>query len=85
MSTIDPLNTIDARSNVRPLRSEFRDVNEVLGANPGGGSAALGEYWRVLLRSKWTILMLAVLGIVIGALKGMSAVPIYRASLSLAI
>lgn len=47
--------------------------------------AAIAKYLRIGLRYKWSILSLALIGLVAGGLQAMTAVPIYQAQVTVAI
>lgn len=68
---------------VRPLPVETRQRPE---PEPDGDTqAAIAKYVRIGLRYKWSILALALVGVIVGALKSVTAVPIYQAQATVAI
>jgi len=70
-------------SNIRPLPVENRQ--RPAPEHDNDAQAAVTKYVRIGLRYKWSILALALLGLVIGALKAANAVPVYRAQTTVAI
>lgn len=70
-------------SNIRPLPVESRP--RPVPESDNDTQAAISKYVRVALRYKWSILALALVGLVIGILKAANAVPIYRAEATVAI
>lgn len=70
-------------SNIRPLPVENRQRPAPEADNDT--QAAISHYVRIALRYKWSILALALIGLVIGALKAANSVPIYRAEATVAI
>ncbi len=43
------------------------------------------DYWRIIMRHKWSIISLALLGVLIGGITAYSATPIYKATSTLLI
>lgn len=70
-------------SNVRPLPVESRQPPAPEPDNDI--HAAITKYLRIALRYKWSILALALLGLVVGGLKAANSVPVYRAQTTVAI
>jgi len=68
---------------IRPLPVENRQRRE---PEPDSDTqAAVVRYFRIGLRYKWSILALALLGLVVGALKAANSTPVYRAETTVAI
>lgn len=70
-------------SKIRPLPVENRQRPAPESDNDA--QAAISKYIRVGLRYKWSILALALIGFVIGAVKAATAVPVYQAQTTVAI
>lgn len=70
-------------SNVRPLPvgNRQRPAPE----SESDTQAAVAKYVRIGLRYKWSILALALVGLVVGVLKAANAVPVYQAEATVAI
>jgi len=70
-------------AKVRPLPVENRQRPAPEPDNDA--QAAIAKYARIALRYKWSILALALVGLVIGGLKAANSVPVYRAQATVAI
>lgn len=70
-------------SNIRPLPVENRQ--RPVPEPDNDTQAAITKYVRLVMRYKWSILALALVGLVIGGLKAANAIPVYRAQATVAI
>lgn len=80
---VDQSNYRSESSNIRPLpvESRQRPVPEA----DNDTQTAITRYVRLVLRYKWSILALALVGLVVGGLKAANTVPIYQAEATVAI
>ncbi len=56
----------------------YQNVEEEL-----GDEHSLADYWRIVMRNKWGIFALTLIGTLIGSLSAFTAVPIYKANATL--
>ena len=82
--TLDPAE-LDLTPAFIPVvdESSFREPSQVVGSRDNVEAGSLVDYWRILVRKKWTVILMALIGLGGGAAATVWMPPMYQARASL--